>query len=688
MSLFQFNIESNSWFIPACIIISGLLTYFLYSKKENWSSRVNYILAALRFSSLFLICFLFLSPFFNYVKNHFEKPSLAIIIDNSSSLLESSDSIKIKQSISSLSKSLNDIGILPVIHDLTKQISLDSLQFNGDETNLSEAITNAKEEYYNRNLAGVLLISDGIHNKGIKPDNKNFRTNIFTIGLGDTTSRNDLIINSVKINKTAYVKNDFPIKTTISCKGYENVNSQLKLFRNDTLIQEQEVTLNKSSPKDITFYTSEAKTGSYTYTVVLNALEDEISTKNNSKTLFIEIVNNKEKVLLYAQAPHPDLKVLKSIIDKTDKYELDLFIEGIHNKEFNINNYHLAILHQTPIKRTNKNLDKIIQSDISKLYVLGNQTLTYEFNKHNKTVQILENSNQKDEVGAYLNNELETFTLDNSYINNLLTNAPPVEVPFGDYVLKGNATIILGQKIGSIETTKPLLILNQTGDFKEGVLIGEGYWKWNLFEYIETGEHKLLNEILSKSIQFLSSKNDKRQLITSAEKSLFYTSEPTRLNIETYNELHEKVNNIPTEINVFDTKGNKQKFSVITSKNKTVYSLNYMKEGRYSYSSKATIAGKTHTSNGGFFVEKKKIEATDIQANHLRLQKIATNNNGIFTTLDATDLIITEIKNRSYSNRIHSQEEYQPLRDNWIYLLIIIALLATEWSVRKAKGSY
>lgn len=688
MKLFQFNIESSGWFILACIIISGLFTYLLYNKKENWSSTVNYILAALRFSSLFLICFLFLSPFFNYIKNHFEKPSFALIIDNSSSLLESSDSIKIKESISSISKSLQEIGIDPVIHDLNKLISLDSLKITNDETNLSKAITNAKDEYYNRNLAGAILISDGIHNKGAKPDNKNFKTDVFTIGLGDTTSRNDLIITRVKINKTAYVNNDFPIKTTVSCKGYENIKSQLKLFRNDSLIQEKEITLDKSSSKDIVFYTSESKIGGFTYSVVLNALDDEVSVKNNSKTSFIEVVNNKEKILLYAQTPHPDLKVIKSIIDKTDKYELDLFIEGLQNNEFNINNYHLAILHQSPIKGRNKNLDKILKSDISKLYILGNQTLINEFNRYNKTVQVQASSNQKDEVGAFLNNDLETFTLDKPYINDILVNAPPVHVPFGDYLLKGNSTIVLGQKVGSIETPKPLLILNQTGELKEGILIGEGYWKWNLYEFIETGEHKLLNEILSKTIQFLSSKNDKRQLITSAEKSFFYTSEPIRLNIETYNELHEKINNIATEINVFDSDGNKQTFSINTSNNKSTYSLNYFKEGRYTYTSKANIAEKTHTSNGGFFVEKKKIESTDIQANHLRLQKISNHNNGIFATIDSLELIITEIKNRSYSNRIHSHEEYQPLRDNWIYLLTIIALLATEWAVRKAKGSY
>lgn len=688
MSLFQFNIESSGWFILACIIISGLFTYLLYSKKENWSNTINYILAGLRFSSLFLICFLFLSPFFNYIKNHFEKPAFALIIDNSSSLLESSESIKIKQSISSLSESLKGIGITTVLHDLKEVTTLDSLRFTSDETNLSNAINNAKEEYYNRNLAGAILLSDGIHNKGVKPDNKNFKTDVFTIGLGDTTSRNDLIINHVKVNKTAYINNDFPIKTTISCKGFENIKSQLKLFRNDSLIQKREVILDKSSSKDITFYTSEPKTGSFTYKVSLDTLNDEVSIKNNTKTVFIEVVNNKEKILLYAQTPHPDLKVLKSIIDKTNKYELDLFIEGLQNKEFNINNYHLAILHQSPIKGTSKNLDKILKSNISKLYVLGNQTLINEFNRNNKTVQIQANSTQKDEVGAFLNNNLETFILDKPYINNILVNAPPVYVPFGDYSLKGNSTIVLGQKVGSIETSKPLLILNQTGELKEGVLIGEGFWKWNLYEFIETGEHKLLHEILSKTIQFLSSKNDKRQLITASEKSSFYTSEPIRLNIETYNELHERINNIATEINVFDSEGNKQVFSTNTSKNKSAYSLNYFKEGRYTYTSKATIAGKTHASNGGFFVEKKKIESTDVQANYTRLQKIANNNNGTFTSIDSLELIITEIKNRSYSNRIHSHEEYQPLRDNWIYLLIIIALLATEWAVRKAKGSY
>ena len=693
MEIVQLHIEENGWFVLLCLTVAALYSYFLYHKKGDWSNTIHYTLAGLRFVTVFLIAFLFLSPFFNYIKNHFEKPIIALVVDDSNSIsLEQKEGFgdSLKTKLNTLQKALAEADFEVYTHSLDEKKAIDSLTFSKDETNLSEALRNTRDEYYNRNLSSIILVSDGLHNKGANPDNTTFKTDIYTIGIGDTTSKQDLALSELKVNKTTYINNSFPIKATVVCKGFRSAQTKLQLFRNDSLLQEKPVSLNKGDAKEFTFYTSEKKKGSAAYTVKVTPITGELTTKNNSKTAYIEVIDNKEKILLYAQSPHPDIKTFKSIIDKTDKYELDIYIEGIHKKAINYNTYHLVILHQSPTNNgvVNTSLQTILKSTIPKLFIVGASTSLSLFNANNQTLTIQSNANQVDEVGAYLNKNIELFTLETDYINEVLPQAPPLQVPFGDYTVKGNSTVLLSQKVGSIETSKPLFIVNQNGDYKEGVIVGEGLWRWGLYEFAEKGEYKLLNELITKSIQFLASKNDKRQLIVKGEKNVYFSSEPIGLNLETYNELYERIGNITTDITVIDQQKNKRTYQLISSNHKTSYNLNALPEGRYQFTANATIANKKHGAQGFFNVEKKQLESLDLQANHLSLQKIAQNNNGVFYDISNIRKIVDELKSKSYKQQIHSHEEYQTLRENWIYLLIIIGLLTAEWVIRKAKGSY
>ena len=115
MELLQLNIEESGWFVLLCLAIAALYSFFLYPKKGDWSTAIHYTLVALRFTAVFLIAFLFLSPFFNSIKNHFEKPIITIVVDDSHSIqLEQKasypDSIKTKLNIVDLFSQL--LGVL------------------------------------------------------------------------------------------------------------------------------------------------------------------------------------------------------------------------------------------------------------------------------------------------------------------------------------------------------------------------------------------------------------------------------------------------------------------------------------------------------------------------------------------------------------------------------------------------
>ena len=89
-------LEYSLWFLPIIIIIalvgavlhSGLMGkhFRFFNNLNNVTKQQRYILSALRFISLFLILFLFLSPVKIINHKRIEKPTIVIAQDCSSSL--------------------------------------------------------------------------------------------------------------------------------------------------------------------------------------------------------------------------------------------------------------------------------------------------------------------------------------------------------------------------------------------------------------------------------------------------------------------------------------------------------------------------------------------------------------------------------------------------------------------------
>ena len=52
----------------------------------------------------------------------------------------------------------------------------------------------------------------------------------------------------------------------------------------------------------------------------IDFLSGEFSNRNNRQDVYVEVIDGKEKILLLALAPHPDVKALKSIIEKNENY--------------------------------------------------------------------------------------------------------------------------------------------------------------------------------------------------------------------------------------------------------------------------------------------------------------------------------------------------------------------------------
>ena len=164
---------------------------------------------------------------------------------------------------------------------------------------------------------------------------------IHTLGLGDTAFRKDIAIKEIRSNQVVYQGNRFPIEIYIDATSYFGKKKAVILSDDDGIISKQNL---KISPQmRILFEVSASKFGPQHLRVRIPPEPDEINPVNNEKDLFIEIIEGKEKILLVAPAPHPDIRAIRSALAQSENYQTDIYIPGL-TKTSPIDTFDLIIL--------------------------------------------------------------------------------------------------------------------------------------------------------------------------------------------------------------------------------------------------------------------------------------------------------------------------------------------------------
>lgn len=685
--------ELSPWFVLLCILAGLVYAFLLYKKKNPWGKIPSLVLAAIRFVTVSIIAFLLLGPLIRHIQNTIIEPSYVIAVDNSRSIPETYTEQDFSQLINELDDILADIpgsNQKVKIKDLSgnEHSTINEIKFDVSSTDLNRVLHEIENEYEGKNLAGVILVSDGIYNLGSSPIYSNFGFPVHTIGVGDTTEKEDIILKSLNHNKIVYQGNKFLLQAEIYNKGYLGNSVSVDVRSKGITLQNKILQIDTDNGLHILEFELEAKnSGMQRYEVIINPLTSEFSNDNNRLDAFIEVVEGKEKILLLASAPHPDLKALKSLIEKNDNYEIEMVIPGFTNK--NEEKYDLAILHQLPDSRNtfSAEIQALINNGTPILFILGSRTNLNRFNSNNRTINIKPLRNQKDNVFVSLNSNFNLFSINESF-KGIYSDLPPIPVPFGEYTLKGESEIVLYQRIGKITTQKPLLVINKNPGIKEALLVGEGLWKWRLNEYLFTKEFNGIDVLFNKVIQYLSAKEDRRKFKSYPIRTENWDTEPVIFENEIYNEIYENVYDQKIDLTLIDEENNRYDYSYIISQANSQFRISGLKPGVYSYRARTNQNGQTATNEGMFAIKKLLVEVSNLKADFNLLRELSRRSSGNSYITSNMNNLPEDIQSSNPRSLIYSSENYLAIINlKWIFFLILI-LISIEWISRKYLGGY
>ena len=426
--------QYSLWFLPICLFGGFLYAWILYRKETKFkevSDILKILMFALRFLSVSIIAFLLLSPIINNLGKTIEKPIVIFAQDNSESVLPD------KAEIETYSKKINNFFKENQKYNFKtfafgeKVNETDTFNFSDKETDIAQMLSEIKNRFYNQNIGAIILASDGIYNKGNNPDYEIKTVNfpIYTIALGDTNIRKDLILNDVKYNKTAFLNSKFPFRIRIKANKLKGKSSELKIFDNNKLVYNQRIKiLSDDFYKSYDIKLKAKKVGFHKFKIVLSDIPGEINTENNSKQIIIEVSDKKQRILILSDAPHPDIAAIREALKLNQNLETDYFSVNAFNKS--IKAYNLIILNQLPseFNAGTAVLKQIMNSAIPIIYMLGGRSSLEKFDGLNTGLTTGAYSNAPDEVTGKLNKNFSLFDI-NPEIESITQHAPPLTSP-------------------------------------------------------------------------------------------------------------------------------------------------------------------------------------------------------------------------------------------------------------------
>ncbi|WP_256009022.1 hypothetical protein [Desertivirga xinjiangensis] len=687
----QFTTPSVLWIVFSLILGLGYAALLYKSPKAELSTGLTRLLFVLRAVVVALICFLFFAPYVKTTNKILEKPLVFLLQDNSASISIARpagfDLSAYSQQLKNLETSLkNDYDVRTLSFGSKVSEGLSS-EYPGKGTNISAALKYINEGFSNRNIGAVILASDGIYNQGGNPQYiaKNIKSPIYTIALGDTIPKKDLLISNVNYNKLVYLGNDFQIELNIEAHQSKGSAARIIVTGQSGPLFTKSISINSNEYRaSIPVTLSARKKGIQRFTATITGIPGELSRENNTQTFFIEVIDGRQQVFILAASPHPDIAALKQSIESNKNYEVKSgFINDFNRGD--LGQADLTILHQIPsLAVPGLNLSSLLNKK-NVWYILGAQSNTQAFASSQNVLNIV-SAGAIQEVFPTVNPQFYEFTLSESTAKKL-SGFPPLLSPFGNYTLKSQASVLLTQKIGKLDTDRPLLAFSSDGTRKTAVLSGEGIWRWRLEDFKENGDHAAIDELLSKAVQFLSSKEDKRKFRVYAGRNSFDEGEHIVLNAELYNDAYELVNTPEARVVIKD-RTKSYPFTFSRTDKSYILDAGALPPGEYSFNAQTQLGKIKYTAGGQFVITQQQAELSQTTADHQVLFNLADQSGAKLILPSEIKNLPALIKENELVKTISWEDKRfeELINIKWIFALIL-TLISLEWFGRKRNGT-
>lgn len=682
----SFNIGTIApgYLIVLCILAAAGITWVLYRKHSFEKTVLVKLMMALRFTGLFLLFLLLLSPFIKLKTTREIKPVLLLFVDNSLSVDSATHA--------GVNAELNDATLA-----LSEKYNIRKFYFAADvqsgnrnvdrtATSIAAVIDRMNEEFQNGNSGTAVIFSDGIVTAGSNPMFKTIyhKTPLHCVGLGDTVQKPDAWISGFNGNSTAFFGNEFVLNFNLQSYGFRGKNVNLDLFENGKKIKSKSIQISENRM----FYSDEfivkpGSVGMKSYEIKMTGLNGESNSNNNSAVIQVNVVDTRRKIAIVYHAPHPDIGALSRALENFGQYEITKMasVPPSVNTETD-----LYILHGFSGNRAEQAyVNELIKNRKPFWQILSAQSNPSFSALAAEGMGLSFDASKLTDVQPVVNSGFSEFSIDE--FESDIKSWPPLKVPLGKYAVSPLFKVQLLQKIGAVETEYPLFGFTGIAGSRQAWLFGEGIWKWRMRNQQMSKDAAVFDQWVIKSVQYLTATELKNNFRVFTEKSIYEKGQNYSIFAEYYDAGGNLNNSEEVLVKISGTENQK---SVKMSKSGNRYRLDLPAVNPGDYDIQAIRGGqKKETAISRFSVTNVLTEMKNLTADHGLLRRLSVKNNGKFFKKNEIQSLLNFLETSDSGNSVLKEEirmsEFIHLK--WLFALLVL-LFGAEWFLRKREGGY
>ena len=204
----------------------------------------------------------------------------------------------------------------------------------GKSTLIRKALESIRGRYEGRDLAGVVLISDGASTGGFDEDSgdgavrdflRSLDTRVHTVWAARSGLK-DVSVAKVMADEFAFVRTVMRVDAVIRTTGLPARQVPVTLSTDGQPLRQKLVDFPAGEKEiTVTFEVTPLRVGRYVYEVSVPVAPDEAVTSNNTRSFVVRVIRDKTRVLLVAGQPTWDVRALRQMLKSNTNVDLISF---------------------------------------------------------------------------------------------------------------------------------------------------------------------------------------------------------------------------------------------------------------------------------------------------------------------------------------------------------------------------
>jgi hypothetical protein len=657
------------------VIVSLLLSgYYYYRTRPELDRGRRWLLFALRSVSLSILLLLLINPILYYSRKVTQKQQVLVLTDVSASMALSGGNGSKQAWFQAPGKLLVDkfaeAGYETIPYDFSTGLTSDK-----GNTLLAPALDAlAKKHDFNR-VGGIVLLSDGWLRDESLTQVKQLGCPFYALADTATSQEADLSVAKAVTNRQTYRNEPTLIRAEVRSENHSGPVS-VKLFIGNTLSASKNIQMKDGETASVDFTHRFAQTGFYPFRIEVSAPGiRERARNNNSYPGAIEVMSDKQRVVVFSDSPAWDNKFIVDAIAENSRWTVS---------HYRIQNGRALAGENPAANLPQDNLAAIVLVNNGSLQLSGTP-LNYVLATTRKGVGLLCQGLPLPELNSML--PLQRSNIASSYQGFLeLTpaagNYPMVsfddaelkEIPPLDYYY---ASASKGAEVLATMNnpqSSPAIAAGRQGTGKTLSLAFLNLWKWQMQS--PSGGYK---QLLANSITWLA--NTTPNGYEAIYNSSYFLGEEVNLRLRAQDDIRSLRLDLNPELRVTNAE-DKEVFKDFLTQSEGEYSARFTldKAGQYSFKISDKVSGESST--GRFNVAEASMETRDAGFNLPLLSWISSDTGGRLFNPNS----VKEFQPLPPQNKTLQQSHDVPLYRKWYILTLFILAFCLELFFRRRWG--